>query len=91
MRDKNPWWKPAIEILGQVSMWVVVPIMASLFIGKYLDTRYGTSPWMFLTLSCIGFIISSFGIVRTTKDYLQKLENEVHGKPDNTNKPKIGN
>ena len=80
MLDKNPWWKPAVEIFGQVSVWVVVPIVAALILGKWLDARYGTSPWIFLCLSGIGFLISTFGIVLTLGKYVKKIEKENHDK-----------
>ena len=73
--DTNgPWWKPAFEIFGRVSAWVVIPIVLALIIGKYLDAEYDTKPWIFLTLSLVGFLISSFGIVRTIRNYIQKIE-----------------
>ena len=72
-KDK-PWWKPAFEVFSRVSAWVIVPIVGALILGKYLDGYYGTKPWIFLVLSCIGFLISSFGIVYTIRDYLRKME-----------------
>lgn len=80
---KEPWWKPAFEIFGRISVWVVVPIVAALIAGKWLDARYGTSPWAFLSLSGIGFLISSFGIVYTAREYIRKIGDK---KDDNTNK-----
>ena len=79
-----PWWKPGLEIFGQVSAWVVVPIVATLIAGKWLDLRYGTKPWIFLGLSCVGFLISSFGIVLTITKYMRNISKE-NGKP---NEPK---
>lgn len=78
--NKNEvWWKPAVEIFSQVSGWVAVPILLALFAGKYLDGLYGTRPWIFLGLSILGFLISSFGIVRTITTYVKKIEKETNG------------
>ena len=71
---KNPWWKPAFEIFSQVSAWIVVPIVAALFMGKYLDARYETKPWIFLGLSGLGFLVTLFGLVRTVRTYIRKIE-----------------
>lgn len=73
---KEPWWKPAFEIFGRISVWVVVPIVVALIVGKWLDTRYETSPWAFLSLTGIGFLVSSFGIVYTTREYINKIAKE---------------
>ncbi len=81
-KNKEAWWRPAIEIFGRVSAWVIVPILLALIVGKYLDTRYDTKPWIFLGLTGAAFLISLFGIVRVTKTYLEKIQN------DNPNKPK---
>ena len=66
-------WKPAFEIFGRVSTWVVVPIILALIFGKMLDKHYGTAPWIFLSLTGIAFLFSIFGIVKTVKDYIKKL------------------
>ncbi|MEK7539375.1 MAG: AtpZ/AtpI family protein [Patescibacteria group bacterium] len=66
-------WKPAFQIFGRVSTWVIAPIILALIIGKALDTRYGTDPWIFLGLTGIAFLFSIFGIVRTVKNYIKNL------------------
>lgn len=88
--DNVAWWKPAIEIFGQVSAWVAVPVLLSLFIGKSLDSHYGTRPWIFLSLTCTGFLLSSFGIVRTVTTYLKSIDKkEQNGNGEKSNNPKI--
>lgn len=94
MANKNDlWWKPGFEIFSQISVWVVIPIVAALIIGKWLDGSYGTRPWIFLGLSCVGFLISSFGIVLTVTKYMKEIEpptgsgqakeeKQKNGKPD---------
>lgn len=70
------WWKPAFEVFGRVSVWVVVPIIAALILGKRMDEVYDTSPWLFLALSGAAFLISSFGIVHTVIRYVRNIEKE---------------
>ncbi|MEO8637626.1 MAG: AtpZ/AtpI family protein [Candidatus Taylorbacteria bacterium] len=81
----NLWWGPALEVFGQVSAWVVVPIVGALIIGKILDAKFGTKPWIFLSLTGIGFLISSFGIVRTVTKYIRKINKELSEKKDGNN------
>lgn len=78
-RTNEPWWRPAIEIFGRVSLWVVVPVVAALLVGKWLDTKFGTAPWLFLGLTGVGFLISCGGIVLTVGRYMKKLERENRG------------
>lgn len=69
-------WKPAFQIFGQVSTWVVVPIILALIIGKMLDAHYGTDPWIFLGFTGLGFLVSSYGIVRVVGKYIKAIEKE---------------
>lgn len=71
---EGPWWKPAVEILSEVSMWIVVPIVSALVVGKALDSHYGTKPVIFLCLAGFGFLITCFGMFRVVKNYIKKLK-----------------
>jgi F0F1-type ATP synthase assembly protein I len=72
--NKNPWWEPAVAIFSRVSGWIVGPIVLSLIVGKYLDGHFNTKPWIFLTLTGIAFLISTYGIIRVVKDYMKNIE-----------------
>lgn len=78
VRSENPsdWWKPGIMVFVKVSTAIALPIIVALFVGKYLDTKFGTTPWMFLGLTFIAFGVSLFSIWKTIKGYLSKLKNE---------------
>lgn len=73
-KDMRLWWEPAVEIFTEVSGWIAGPIILALVLGKYLDGRFGTSPWIFLGLTGLSFIVSSFGIVRVVLRYMKKIE-----------------
>lgn len=84
-------WKPALEIFGRVSTWVIVPIILALVFGKMLDAHYGTEPWIFLGLTGVAFLFSIFGIVRTVKDYIKKIqppESPLSGGPESSSPDK---
>lgn len=70
----GPWWKPAMEILSEVSTWIVVPIVLALIVGKALDSRFGTKPIIFLSLAGLGFLITCFGMFRVVKNYIKKMQ-----------------
>jgi F0F1-type ATP synthase assembly protein I len=71
---KGPWWKEGIAIFTQVSVWIVVPILLALFVGKALDAHFGTKPVIFLILAGIGFLFSCFGIVRVINKYMKEIK-----------------
>lgn len=79
-KAKSDWWKPGITIFVQVSAWIAAPILLALFVGKWLDDKYGTEPWLFLGLTALAFVISSVGIIKVTLDYTKKIEKEAQEK-----------
>jgi len=74
LNQNGPWWKPGMQILSEVSTWIVVPIVLALIFGKMLDTRFGTKPVIFLVFAGLGFLVTCFGIYRVTKNYVEKLK-----------------
>jgi 1,4-dihydroxy-2-naphthoate octaprenyltransferase len=74
--NKVQWWKPGIVIFTKVSVSIAIPILIALFVGKYLDAKYHTEPWIFLGLTAAAFIISLISIWNNLSDYMKKLEKE---------------
>jgi F0F1-type ATP synthase assembly protein I len=70
----GPWWKPAVELLSEVSTWIVVPIVCALIFGKMLDAHFGTKPRIFLIFAGIGFLVTCFGMFRIIKNYMKNLQ-----------------
>jgi len=70
------WWKPGVTLFIKVSASIAIPIIIALFLGKYLDAKYGTTPWIFLGLTLIAFIISLIAIWKNLSRYMHTLEQE---------------
>lgn len=67
-------WGVALAFFAKISAWVAVPIIGALFLGRYLDSRFQTKPWIFLGLTGIAFIISLIGILKESREYLRDIE-----------------
>jgi F0F1-type ATP synthase assembly protein I len=74
--NSGAWWAPAMRIMGDISSWIVVPIVLALIFGKMLDAHFGTKPILFLICAGVGFIFTCYGIFKTMKDYTKKLKKE---------------
>jgi F0F1-type ATP synthase assembly protein I len=83
-KDKNnssaPWWQPSLVLFGRLSGWIAGPVIIAIFVGKWLDSRYGTEPWLFLLLVGVAFFLSSFGIVRDAMREMKRIEEEAKKK-----------
>ncbi len=75
--QKNPWWHEALEIFVRASAWIGTPIIVSLFLGRYLDERFNSEPWAFLSLTAFAFLVSCFGLVKETSGYMSRLSKEA--------------
>lgn len=71
----KPWWRDSLFIFAKVSVWIAVPVVAALFIGKALDREFGTKPWLFLGTMAVAFGVTVFGIYKTTLKEMKKIEN----------------
>ena len=82
MNNENiaPWWKPGVVIAVKISGSIAVPIVLALYIGKYLDNKYNTEPYIFLGSTLIAFLISIFSIWKNIKSYINNLETEKQKK-----------
>jgi F0F1-type ATP synthase assembly protein I len=74
--SNNPWWQPAMILFAKLSGWIAGPIIIALFIGKWLDKKYGTEPWLFLLSVGIAFVFSTFGIVRDSLREMKRIEED---------------
>ena len=73
-------WRQAIQIFSEISTWVIVPIVVALVLGKYLDSRYETEPWIFLSLTGFSFVVSIGGIAKILAKYIKEIEKENQNK-----------
>jgi F0F1-type ATP synthase assembly protein I len=58
-----------LQVFTKVSVWIVGPVIASLIIGKYLDNKYNSTPWILCVALALSFTLSMFMIVRIAKKY----------------------
>ena len=71
---KQVWWQPAMLMFTRLSIWIIGPVIVGLFVGKWLDNKYQSEPWLFLLSMGIAFIFSMIGLVKNAKDEYKKIE-----------------
>ncbi len=73
-KDSGIWWHEPMLVFSKVSGWIVGPILLALFVGKYLDRKWGTEPWAFVATTGIAFLLSCYGIIREIQKYSKDQE-----------------
>ncbi len=75
-----PWWRDGLVNFAKVSASIAIPIIIALYLGKYLDNHFGTTPWIFLGLTALAFIISLISIYVSMAKYIKDLEEKEKNK-----------
>jgi F0F1-type ATP synthase assembly protein I len=81
MQEKKPQKQSFIQsqylkVFSEISAWIVGPVIVALIIGKYLDTKYQTTPWILVFLLGASFTASMIVIVQIAKRYLKEETKE---------------
>lgn len=80
------WWQPAVMMFVRMSGWIVAPVLLGTLLGRWLDEKYDTAPWMLVGTVGIAFVISMVGLViEVTREY-KKIEKDLNNKKDNQSK-----
>ncbi len=69
-----PFWQPALLMFSRMSGWIIGPVVLAIFLGKWLDEKYHTEPWLFLGCVGLAFIISMAGLVKDAFKEMEKLD-----------------
>ncbi len=75
-----PFWQPSLLMFSRMSGWIIGPVVIGIFLGKWLDERYNTEPWLFLTTVGLAFIISMVGLVKDAFKEMDRLSKEDEDK-----------
>ncbi|XOU93883.1 MAG: AtpZ/AtpI family protein [Candidatus Kerfeldbacteria bacterium] len=74
---EQAWWHAGMTVFGEVIGWIAAPIIAALFLGRYLDEKNDSEPWYFLGLTAAAFIITTIGIIKVAGKYINQIEKEA--------------
>ena len=72
--NQEAWWQPALIMFARLSAWIAAPIIIALYLGKWLDRKFSSAPWLFLLCVGAAFLISMVGLVRNTLAEYKKIE-----------------
>ena len=76
MEEKNQVWS-ALSLAWQLGYTIAIPLVVLALVGRLLDKRFGTSPWLLLTGIFLSLIVSTFAVYYKTVKILGETEGEI--------------
>lgn len=71
---QTAWWQPALVVFAKLSGWIGLPIIIALFLGRWLDNKYNSSPWLLLGSIGLAFTLSMAGLIKETINEYKKID-----------------
>lgn len=64
----------AIRIFADFSGSIAIPSVLGALLGKWLDARYGTKPWLLIGCLAVAFLLTAIIVVKKARFYSKKYE-----------------
>lgn len=81
--DKNSnWWQKGVTAFARLSAWIAVPVVVGAILGRWLDKKFQTEPWLFLGTIGFMFFVSMFGLIKEAVKEFKILSKEDGDKRD---------
>ncbi|PIS41047.1 MAG: hypothetical protein COT26_00065 [Candidatus Kerfeldbacteria bacterium CG08_land_8_20_14_0_20_43_14] len=83
-QEKSNFWQ-ALGLAWELGYVIAIPIVVFGLLGRFLDKKFHSSPWLLLAGIIVSIAISSFGLVSKFKKMLKKIEDTSKTPPQNPN------
>lgn len=85
----------ALSLAWELGYTIAIPIVVLALLGRFLDKKLGSSPFLLLAGIFLSLIITSIGITKKTMKVMKELEikktTNLRISTNNTNKPPQSN
>lgn len=82
-KQQAPWWQPGLILFLKLNSWIVAPVIVATLIGRWLDRKLGTAPWLVAVFIIVAFTLSIVGITRQGLKAMKGQEGEQKEDKDN--------
>lgn len=66
--------------MANISAWIAFPVIIGLYLGKWLDQKFSTEPWLFLLTIAFFFFVSLGGLLSSIKKEAKRMEQKTKKK-----------
>lgn len=67
-----------IRIVGEFGGLIAIPVVAFVLLGRWLDVRWGTKPWMTIGAFVLAALVSGIMVWRRTKDVAKEYQTLIN-------------
>lgn len=83
MTSSKAWWQPHLALFVRLSAWIAFPVILAVYLGNWLDNKYQSAPWLFLSCVGLAFVVSMLVLVSTTlKEFKKISETKINNYDD---------
>jgi len=69
MAKNQKSWQKAVTVGSSIATSLAGLVVGGFFLGRYLDARWGTQPWLTLSLMIAGLALGGSYLVITLKEF----------------------
>lgn len=68
--DQGSW--SAASLAWELGYLIAVPLVVLALLGRFVDKKYGTSPWFLLSGIVLSILVSSYAVYSKSKEIIDK-------------------
>jgi F0F1-type ATP synthase assembly protein I len=72
------WWSPELGPFLTLGLQLAIAVVVFLFLGRWLDQKFGTTPWLTLAGAAIGIAGGLIKFLRTALRLGKDADREMH-------------
>jgi F0F1-type ATP synthase assembly protein I len=75
-KNQKSWWQPGLILFFRLSSWIGFPVILALFLGSWLDEKFNSKPWIFISVTLLAFFLSIYGIIIEGRREMKKIKKD---------------
>jgi F0F1-type ATP synthase assembly protein I len=79
-KKEKAWYSEALNMFARLSIWVALPVVLASLLGRWLDSYFGTKPWLLILSIAIAFNVTIVVLIKETAKVFKKIETEEKNK-----------
>lgn len=77
-QSDSKYWIFGLRIVGEFGGLIAIPVILFVLLGRWLDGRWGTKPWMTIVGFVVAAIVSGVMVWRRTKEVAKEYQRLIN-------------